>query len=67
MMPSEYAIQKRRERQREYYQRNRERILAYHKEYAKRNRDKLRQYHAAYMREYRLRDGAPRNADLDER
>lgn len=53
MTGEEYAAMKRKERQREYYRKNRDRILAYHREYAAKNREKIRTYHTAYMREYR--------------
>lgn len=59
MTGEEYARQKRRERQREYYRKNRDRKLAYNREYVQKNREKIRAYHTAYMREYRLRNSKP--------
>ena len=56
MTGEEYAIKKRRERQREYYRQHREQILAYQKAYNDKNREKVRARHTAYMREYRKRN-----------
>lgn len=60
MTGEEYAIMKRRERQREYYQKNRDRKCAYNRDYYAKNREKIRERHTAYMREYRLRNSKPR-------
>ena len=60
MTGEEYARQKRRERQREYYRKNREHILAYQREYRAMNREKIRERHTAYMREYRLKNSKPK-------
>ena len=59
MTGAEYAAMKRRAWQREYYKRNRDRILAYQKDYNERNREKIRARHTAYMREYRRRNSKP--------
>jgi len=56
MTGEEYAAIKRRERRREYYRKNREKILSRNREYYRKNREKIRIYHTAYMREYRLRN-----------
>ena len=63
MTGEEYAAMKRRERQREYYQKNRERRLAYKHEYYAKNREKIRERHTAYMREYRLKNSKPREEE----
>ena len=48
MTGEEYAIKKRRERQRDYY---------------KKNREKIRERHRAYMREYRLKNSKPEDVE----
>lgn len=63
MTGEEYAIMKRRERQREYYQKNRDRRCAYYREYYAKNRDKIRERHTAYMREYRLKNSKPKEEE----
>lgn len=63
MTGEEYAIMKRRERQREYYQKNRDRKCAYSREYYAKNREKIRERHTAYMREYRLKNSKPKEED----
>jgi hypothetical protein len=37
---------------REYYKRNKEKILASHKKYKDKNKEKVKEYHRNYMREY---------------
>ena len=63
MTGEEYAREKRRAWQREYYRRNRDHILAYQREYNQKYREKIRERHAAYMREYRLRNSKPRKGE----
>ncbi|MBO5970662.1 MAG: hypothetical protein J6S14_19480 [Clostridia bacterium] len=56
MTGEEYAKKKRKERDHEYYLRNRERILEKNRVYREANREKIRAYHTAYMREYRSKN-----------
>lgn len=64
MTGEEYARMKRREQWRRYYERNRDKRLAYNREWREKNKDKVRAYHAAYMREYRLKN--QKNPDENE-
>ena len=63
MTGEEYAAMKRREQKRDYYRRNRDRILAYQREYRAMNPEQIRKRHTAYMREYRLRNSKPREEE----
>lgn len=63
MTGEEYAIKKRRERQRDYYKKNRDRKCAYSREYYAKNREKIRERHRAYMREYRLKNSKPEDVE----
>ena len=56
MTGEEYAKKKRREQWRRYYERNRDKRLAYYREWRDKNREKVRAYHTAYMREYRKKN-----------
>lgn len=49
MTPSEYAIQKRRERQRQYYRDHREERLAYRRQYYQDHREQIREYQRRYQ------------------
>lgn len=53
MNPDEYAENRNRERKRQYYLANRERLLAYQKQYDQDHRAKKREYHRRYMADYR--------------
>ncbi len=55
MTPEEYSAIKRKERRRQYYIDNRERILARNRNYAKAHREEIKEYHREYMRAYRKR------------
>lgn len=53
MTGKEYAAQKRRDRQRRYYQEHREEKLAYRKKYVEEHRESVREYNRQYQAEYR--------------
>ncbi len=55
MTGEEYQALRRKERRKQYYLDNRERILARNRSYAKAHRDEIREYHREYMRSYRKR------------
>ena len=66
MTGEEYAKQKRRERQRAYYQRNREKKCEASRTYYQKNRERIRERHKAYMREYRLRNSKPKPEESEK-
>lgn len=66
MTGEEYAAMKRREQKRDYYRRNRDRILAYQREYRALNLEKIRKRHTAYMREYRKRNAKPKAEESEK-
>lgn len=52
-MGNEYAAERRRERQRQYYKKHREERLAYQKQYNSEHKDQIRLYKREYQAEYR--------------
>ena len=49
---SKYTEEERKQRQKEYYQKNREKKLAYQKEYNKNHKEELKRFHDKYDKEY---------------